>query len=442
MKTRRDFINTSMMGMAATWTLPAFLNSTIFGLDCHAADSAIQVATGKDGPILVVLQMGGGNDGLSMVVPFADDAYYRLRPQLALAKDAVLPLDDYAGFHPNMTGMKGLFDNGDAALIHGVGYPNPNRSHFRSMEIWHTASDSDKNEHYGWIGRYFDSACQGQPPTIGVNIGSMPPQAFLGPKPMGISMASPGRYKLIEPGDIAVADARDGQMTPMMADSDNIAGSNSGSSVGDLGAAPKANDGTSNLQFLERTAFDAELSSQDIQRIVAAHQPKTPYPATKLGEDLKLIGQLIAGGLPTRIYYANLGGFDTHANQKPAHDRLMKEFSDAMAAFVADLKEQGNFSRVLAMTFSEFGRRVAQNGSGGTDHGAAGPMFLVGGGIKPGIHSKHPSLTDLNNGDLKFQVDFRNVYATVLDQWLKVDSTPVMKRKFAALDLLKSSSPA
>jgi uncharacterized protein (DUF1501 family) len=438
MKTRRDFLHTSMMGMAATWTLPAFLNSTIFGLDSHAADSLTQIASGKDSPILVVLQMGGGNDGLNMIVPYADDAYHRSRPQLALAADSVLRVDDYVGLHPNMTGMKGLFDAGDAALIHGVGYPNPNRSHFRSMEIWHTASDADKSEHYGWIGRYFDSACQGQPPTAGVNIGSMPPQAFLSAKPMGISMASPGRYKLIEPGDIAVADARDGQMTPMMADGDNIAGANSGSSVENLGAATRSNDGLSNMQFLERTALDAELSSQDIQRIVQAYQTKVAYPQTKLGEDMKLIGQLIAGGLPSRIYYANLGGFDTHANQKPAHDRLMREFSEAMSAFVADLKEQGNFNRVLVMTFSEFGRRVAQNGSGGTDHGAAGPMFLLGGAVKAGIHGKHPSLTDLNKGDLKHQVDFRNVYATVLDQWLKVDSTPVLKRKFASMDLLKS----
>ncbi|MDX6767277.1 MAG: DUF1501 domain-containing protein [Candidatus Methylacidiphilales bacterium] len=438
MKTRRQFVHSSMMGLAATWTLPSFLDATILGLDARAADSAIQTATGKDSPILVVLQMGGGNDGLSMVVPFADDAYYRSRSQIALARDSVLRLDDYAGLHPNLAGLKGLFDNGDAALIHGVGYPNPNRSHFRSMEIWHTASDADKNEHYGWIGRYFDSACQGQPPTAGVNIGSMPPQAFLSAKPMGISMASPNRYKLIEPGDIAVADARDGQMVPMMADGENIAGSRSGSSIESLGAANPANDGLSNLQYLERTALDAEVSSQDIQRIVSAHKSATPYPSSRLGEDLKLIAQLIAGGLPTRIYYANLGGFDTHANQKPAHDRLMKEFSEAVTAFVADLKEQGNFNRVLMMTFSEFGRRVSQNGSGGTDHGAAGPMFLFGGAAKAGLHGKHPSLTDLNNGDLKHGIDFRNVYATVLEKWLKVDSTPVLKRKFATMDLLKA----
>jgi uncharacterized protein (DUF1501 family) len=304
------------------------------------------------------------------------------------------------------------------------------------MEIWHTASDADKNEHYGWIGRYFDSACQGQPPTIGVNIGSMPPQAFLGPKPTGVSMASPGRYKLIEPADIAVADARDGSMVPMA--SENFAGDRAGSSVDGLGAAAAADDGRSNLEFLERTALDAEMSSQDIQRVTQAYQSKAAYPRTRLGEDLKLIAQLIAGGLPTRIYYANLGGFDTHANQKPAHDRLMLEFSEAVAAFIADLKDQGNFKRVAMMTFSEFGRRVAQNGSQGTDHGAAGPMFLFGGAVKPGSHGKFPSLTDLDRGDLKHHVDFRSVYATLVSDWLRADPVPVLKRSFPKMDLLKA----
>jgi len=439
MKTRRQFLHSSLMGAAATWTLPAFLNSTIFHLDARAAASPIQVAGGKDGTILVVLQLAGGNDGLNTVVPFTDDAYFKARPSLALARDSVLRINDSLGLHPNLTGLKSLFDNGEAVILQGVGYPNPNRSHFRSMEIWHTASDADKNEHYGWIGRYFDAACQGQPPTAGVNIGSMPPQAFLGPKPMGISMASPGRYKLIEPGDIAVADARDGSMVPMMAGGDSdIAGASSGSSIDGLGTASGLDDGTSNLQFLERTALDAEISSQDIQRITGSYQTTSAYPSTKLGEDLKLIAQLIAGGLPSRIYYAHLGGFDTHANQKPAHDRLMREFSEAIAAFTADLKAQGNFHRVLVMSFSEFGRRVAQNGSQGTDHGAAGPMFLFGGALKPGLHGTTPSLTDLDRGDLKHQVDFRSVYATVLQDWLRTDPRPILQRPFPTLPLFRT----
>jgi uncharacterized protein (DUF1501 family) len=437
MKTRRQFLNTSIMGLAGTWTLPTFLNSTIFNLDAHAANSLTQVATGKDAPILVVLQMGGGNDGLNMAIPYADDAYYQARPTLAIPRKQILKIDDYCGLHPNMAGLKSVFDDGHATLIHGVGYPNPNRSHFRSMEIWHTASDADKNEHYGWIGRYFDAACEGQPPTVGVNLGTMPPQAFLSTKPMGISMASPNRYKLIEPGDIAVADARDGSMVSMMGNNADLSDAQSGSSIDGLGTAAGADDGLSNLQFLERTALDAEVSSEEIQRIVKAYQPTATYPKTRLGEDLKLTAQLIAGGLPTRIYYANLGGFDTHANQKPAHDRLMREFSEALTAFVTDLKTQGNFDRVLIMTFSEFGRRVAQNGSQGTDHGAAGPMFLLGGAVKPGIFGQYPSLTDLNKGDLKHQIDFRSVYATVLSQWLKVDAAPILKRPFPILDLLQ-----
>lgn len=436
MKTRRQFLHSSLMGAAATWTLPAFLNSTLLHLDARAAASPIQTATGKDSPILVVLQMAGGNDGLNTLIPHTNDAYHKARPSLALDPASVLPLNDSLALHPHLTGIRSLFDNGEAAILQGVGYPNPNRSHFRSMEIWHTASDADKNEHHGWIGRYFDAACPGQPPTTGVNIGSMPPQAFLGPRPMGISMASPGRYKLIEPGDIAVASARDGSLVPMMGGEESLPGANSGSSIEGLGAAAP-DDGGSNLEFLERTALDAEISSRDIQRITGTYQPTTAYPATRLGEDLKLIAQLIAGGLPTRIYYAHLGGFDTHAGQKPAHDRLMREFSEAISAFTADLKAQDNFGRVLVMSFSEFGRRVAENASQGTDHGTAGPMFLFGGAVRPGLHGTAPSLTDLDRGDLRHHTDFRSVYATVLQDWLGTDPTPILRRPFPTLDLLR-----
>jgi uncharacterized protein (DUF1501 family) len=436
MKTRRQFLQSSLMGVAATWTLPAFLNSTIFHLDSRAATSPIQTPTGKDSPILVVLQLAGGNDGLNTLVPYTDDTYYKVRPTLALDRGSVLPLNDALGLHPQLTGIRSLFDNGEAAILQGVGYPNPNRSHFRSMEIWHTASDADKTEHYGWIGRYFDAACSGQPPTTGVNIGPMPPQAFLGPRPMGISITSPGRYKLIEPSDIAVASARDSSPVPMMGSEDSLPGAESGSSIDSIGTAAP-DDGGSNLEFLERTALDAEISSQDIQRITKTYQPTTDYPPTRLGSDLKLIAQLIAGGLPTRIYYAHLGGFDTHAGQKPTHDRLMREFSEAITAFTTDLKAQGNFGRVLVMSFSEFGRRVAENASHGTDHGAAGPMFLFGGAIQPGLHGTAPSLTDLDRGDLRHSIDFRSVYATVLKRWLGTDPLPILHRPFPILDLIR-----
>jgi len=416
------------MGAAASWTLPTFLNSTIFQMDSLAADSLTQVVNGKDGRILIVLQMGGGNDGLNTLVPYSDDAYYKARRNIAIPKEAVLKINDRFGMNPQLAELKNLYDSGDLAILNGVGYPNPNRSHFRSMEIWQTASDSDKNEHYGWLGRYFDNACTGAPSTVGVNIGSMPPQAFLGPKPIGIAMANANRYRFIE------SEALTG--SPMMQESDsgNVAGNNSGSSIENLGGAmPPLQDGMTNMDFLQRTALDAELSSQDVQKITSKYQSSVAYPKNRLASDLQLIAQLIAGGLPTRIYYANQGGFDTHADQLGSHSRLMKEFSSALGAFVADLKQQGNFERVLIMTFSEFGRRVEENASRGTDHGVAGPMFLLGGKVKSGVHSDYPSLTDLDKGDLKHQVDFRSVYATVLENWLRTGSDVILKKSFPKL---------
>ncbi|MDZ4789277.1 MAG: DUF1501 domain-containing protein [Blastochloris sp.] len=428
MKTRRQFLQTSVMGAAASWTLPTFLNSTIFQLDSMAADSLTQSVNGKDGPILIVLQMGGGNDGLNTLVPYSDDAYYRARTSLAIAKKSVLPINDRFGMNPQLSELKSLYDAGNLAILNGVGYPNPNRSHFRSMEIWQTASESNINERYGWLGRYFDNSCQGAPPTIGVNIGSLPPQAFLGPQPLGIALANANRYKFTD-------SSTDSSLT-MMANEDpsTFSGNNSGSSIDNLGSvASPLQDGMTNTDFLQRTALDAELSSKDIQAITSKVKSPITYPKNRLASDLQLIAQLIAGGLPTRIYYANQGGYDTHANQTGTHNNLMHEFSSALAAFVSDLKEQGNFDRVLIMTFSEFGRRLKENASNGTDHGVAGPMFLLGGKIKAGVHSDYPSLSDLDNGDLKHQVDFRSVYATVLENWLQTKSDPILRKSFPKL---------
>lgn len=432
MKTRRQFLGTSMAGMAATWTLPAFLNHTILGMDLQAADSWTQAATGRDHPILVVLQMGGGNDGLNTVVPFADDAYYSARPSLGIAKAGVLRMNDYFGLNPQLAGLRNLYDSGNLAVVNGVGYPNPNRSHFRSMEIWQTASDAQAVEPYGWIGRYFDSNCVGEDPEVGVNIGSTPPQAFLATKSLGISMANPSRYRLEESGGENSGLTKEYQA--MLNQDQAGTGTQSGSSIENLGGAVSMEGST--MEYLQRTALDAEISSQDIQAISRGYKNMASYPSSRLGNDLKLVAQLIGGGLKSRVYYVNQGGYDTHANQSGTHDRLMGEFSVALSAFCADLKAQGNFNRVLVMTFSEFGRRVAQNGSGGTDHGAAGPMFLLGGAVKPGVYGKYPSLTDLHQGDLKHQVDFRSVYATILEKWMKVSPASILRKPFPGLDFV------
>ncbi len=417
MKTRRQFIRSSMMGMAASWTLPSFLNSTILSMDLAAATAP---STGKDQPILIVLQMGGGNDGLNTIIPHADDAYHRARSSLAIAPGDVLRIDDHLGMHPQLSGLKNLYDSGHLAVINGVGYPNPNRSHFRSMEIWHTASDADKNASHGWIGRYFDSNCTGQPPTVGVNIGNTTPQAFVAESPLGVSFSDPRQFQ--------AAGAEDEPMMAADDDSDDPTGGNAGGSIDMLGGAAQTSGDP--LSFLRRTTLDAELSSRDIQDLVRRTPAGSGYPNGRLARDLRLVAQLIAGGLPTRVYYVHQGGYDTHANQRGTHDRLMGELSTSLAAFCKDLQQQGNFNRVAIMTFSEFGRRVAENGSRGTDHGAAGPMFLLGGAVRPGLHGVQPDLGDLDRGDLKHHTDFRAVYAAVLDQWLRVPPQPILGRDF------------
>ena len=438
LQTRRQFLRTSMLGAAASWTLPIFLEKTFFTLDAMAADALTQTISGKEGTILIVLQMAGGNDGLNMVVPFADDAYHRARPRLALPADKVLKIDNYAGLNGKLTGFKSLFDDGHLAVVQGVGYPNPNRSHFRSTEIWQTASDAARNESEGWLGRYFDNCCAGADPTIGVAIGGETPQAFAAKTPTGVTFSRPEQFRFRSsesaPGKMSSEEFFYRQLNQGAGEDEGEAPATEGASIGAL--AGKTKSDLSAADFLQRTALDAQLSSDKILAIARKYKSTVTYPAGQLASSLNMIARMIAGGLPTRVYYASQGGFDTHAGQMNAHERLMGELNDAVSAFVADLKQQGNFERVLLLTFSEFGRRVQENANGGTDHGAAAPMFVLGGKVKPGLFGKYPSLTELDRGDLKFNTDFRSVYGTVLDQWLKAPSEKVLGRKFPALPIV------
>jgi uncharacterized protein (DUF1501 family) len=428
-----------MLGAAASWTLPVFLEKTFFALDAFAADAATQAVTGKDGTILVVLQMAGGNDGLNTVVPYADDAYHVARPRLRLTTDQVLKIDNHIALNPRLGGLKSLYDEGNMAIVHGVGYPNPNRSHFRSTEIWQTASDADHTLSEGWLGRYFDNCCSGADPTVGVAIGEETPQAFAAKNPTGVTFSRPEqfRFRLSEPnsGQMSAEEMFFRQLNEAGGSEDSgAAASNAG---GSIGAIPgRARNNLSALDFLRRTALDAQLSSDKILAIARKYKSTVPYPQGQLAASLNIIARMIAGGLPTRVYYVSQGGFDTHAGQINTHERLMGEFNDAVAAFIADLKQQGNFGRVLLMTFSEFGRRVQENANGGTDHGAAAPMFVLGGAVKAGLFGKYPSLTDLDRGDLKFNTDFRSVYGTILDKWLKAPSESVLGRKFPTLGIV------
>ncbi len=424
-----------MLGAAVTLSVPVFLQNTFFTLDAMAADSAIQTATGKNDTILIVLQLAGGNDGMNTIVPYADDVYYRSRPTIAIPKDKVITLNDYAGLNPGLTGLKGLYDEGHLSILQGVGYPNPNRSHFRSTEIWQTASDADKVESYGWLGRYFDSCCKGADPTVGVAIGNQIPQSFDAGDPTGVSFSRPEQYRWYngdKSGDSAAVykEMNQPNLDPAYMDEHD------GGTVDSLARSSAAPHKESTLEFLQRTALDAEMSSDKVLAIARKYPATVSYPRTALGDSLSLVGRMIAGGLATRVYYVSQGSYDTHYNQVSTHARLMTELNDALVAFSQDMKAQGNFGRVMLMTFSEFGRRVEQNASNGTDHGAAAPMFVMGGGIKPGMFGKYPSLSSLNAGDLAYNVDFRSVYATILERWLRAPSAGILGRQFPLLSLV------
>lgn len=435
LKTRREFLRSSLLGGALTWTVPTFLAHTFDCLQAQAADSAVQTPTGADSNILVVLQMAGGNDGLNTVVPFSNDHYAEARARLRIPAKEVLRINDQLGFHPALEGFKSLYDNGLLSIIQGVGYPNPNRSHFRSTEIWQTASDAGVFEKYGWLGRYFDNACAGCEPTVGVSVGRQMPQAFAAHKPTGVSLENPQNYRFVSsdhPGPDETESSEDAfrKMTktgPAM--EAEVSEQNAGGSIGAV--AGMASHTGSVFDFLERTALDAQVSSDKIREVSRRAENKAMYPGGPLANSLKLVARLIGGGLATRVFYVSQGGYDTHGNQIGAHDRLLRELGDSVKAFLDDLKAQGNLGRVLLMTFSEFGRRVSENASGGTDHGAGSLMFMAGGKIRPGLLGKYPSLApaDLLNGDLQYHVDFRSVYAGVLEGWLKTPSAAILGPK-------------
>ncbi len=432
--TRREFLRRTVLGSALSWTMPAFLADTFAALQTQAADSATQIVTGKDSPILVVLQMAGGNDGINTVVPYANDFYHRARPTLGLKLENILKLNDEVGLHGAMTGFKELYDAGQLSIVQGVGYPNPNRSHFRSTEIWQTASDADQIEKHGWIGRYFDAACAGADPAVGVTIGNQLPEAFFAAKPKGIVFNNPQNYRFMANGAATEESYKKLNELEM---SSPLPDDNSGGSIGMLPAGMPMTGGRA-VDFISRTALDAQHSSDEIRGIAARVQNQAQYPGSQLGNSLKLVAKLIGGGLPTRIYYVSQGGYDTHTNQLGSQQRLLGDLADSVKSFVADLKAQGNLQRVLVMTFSEFGRRVGENANGGTDHGAAAPMFIIGNKVKAGLLGQYPSLAphDLFQGDIKYNVDFRSAYAAVLENWLKTKSAPILGRQFPLLPVV------
>jgi uncharacterized protein (DUF1501 family) len=411
--TRREFLKNSLGLVAAASTVPAFLSRTAFAL-ANPFDAPL-VGASRDNRILLVVQLGGGNDGVNTVIPFGHDGYYRARPTLAVPKEKVVRLNEEIGLHPSLAALKELYDAGKLAIVQGVGYPNPDRSHFRSMEIWQSGVVEDF-ESTGWLGRVFDHTCNNKhlkepcSPTLAVSIGETLNPALKAKNSIGVALRDPEQFY---------------RMTQVYANS-QVAGKEQITEA-------KA---SSPLDFLRRTAMNAELSADRIRRSIRSVQSQTEYPADEFAHGLKLIAAMIAGNMDTRVYYISLTGFDTHANQAGVHERLLNILAGGLAAFQKDLEALGQADRVLGFTFSEFGRRVAENGSRGTDHGQAAPMFVFGHSVQAGIVGAHPALEKLNDGDLAFHTDFRQVYATALENWLGVDSVAILGQKFELLPLV------
>ncbi len=411
MNSRRNFLK--QVGATGAASLVA-LGTRPQALFARAAKTA---AVDPDGRILVLVQLAGGNDGLNTVITFGADIYRRQRPSLGFGKSEVLRLNDQLGLHPQMNGFKELFDEGVLGIVQGVGYPNPNRSHFRSMDIWHTAKPGVVDKRDGWLGRAFDDMegkLSGQVPAVAFGTDRLP-LSLVSTKFTVPTVRNLKDYQLQLAGSKAEKAAQRKRMV-------KLAGNGTG--------------GNSDLDFLRRTSVTALDTSAKIAKVITAYKPPKPYPENGLSQRLKSVAQLITADLGARVYFVSLGGFDTHAEQKGAHESLINELSSALRAFYNDLKGHGLDQRVLTVTFSEFGRRVKENGSLGTDHGAASQMFLVGDSVKAGIHGKHPDLSDLDQGDLKHHTDFRSVYNTLLKNWLEWPTGSVFSEKHRLLSIL------
>ena len=370
--------------------------------------------------ILVVVELAGGNDGLNTVIPYGDDVYHRSRPGIAIPQTNLLRIDDYLGLHPSLRELKDRYDNGSVAIVQGVGYPNPDRSHFRSMDIWHSAQPENESPQIGWLGAALDHDAQrrsGEMPALA--IGSQE-------RPLAVTA-----YDVNVPNVQSLEEYR---LQPGAADAERAAARQR--VLGQLAdqQAPQGSD----LEFLRRTTRTALQSARKIEEVLARGAGNIKYPATGLGQKLHAVSRVIASDLGTRIFFVSLGGFDTHSQQQGAHQGLLAELSGAVNAFFQDLEQQHLDERVLLVTFSEFGRRVHENGSLGTDHGAASQMFVMGPDTNGGLVGEHPSLNDLTQGDLKHHTDFRSVYATLLENWLQIPAEPVLGKQFPKLNFVST----
>ncbi len=396
---RRDFLKNSSLASTALLA-PSFLQ---WG-------SWQRNRLNQSGKIFVVIQLSGGNDGLNTIVPYRNDLYYQNRPTLAIPEQEVLGVSDELGLHPSLSGLRELYDEGWVSILNNVGYPNPDRSHFRSMDIWHTASNSDTYWSTGWLGRYIDSQCEGcTNPHHALEMDNGLSLALRGENGKGFAVTNPQRMERAS-------------RNPLLQY---------------IGHRPEQDHEHEHVGYLYKMLVDTQESTDYLAENSNRRLTRQNYPDNAFGNDLKQVAELILAGGNSKIYYVNLSGFDTHANQKNTQARLLEQYSNGVKAFIREMEQNGLLNDTLVMTFSEFGRRVAQNGSRGTDHGTANNLFLLGGNLqRPGFFNEGPNLNDLEEGDLRYQLDFRQVYATVLERWLDAPPTAILKQEFASLNLI------
>lgn len=375
---RRNFLSLTGTFTGGSLLLPDFL---------FAFGSQQNLVIGEQ--CLVFVQLNGGNDGLNTFIPFENPLYYDLRPKIALSKEEVIGKNKGMAFHPALKGFATMQQNGDLSVLQNVGYPEPNRSHFRSQEIWQTASASDQYLNEGWLGRYLDLQCKDHQPTAGINLDTIDNLALKGMEPNAITVKDPNRFKVRNNNDSEIK----------------------------LSENPQ-------LDFVRKIANSVTEGSDEIQKALARSTAEMSYPKTGLGKNLEWIARLVKGNLNSKVYYTSLGGFDTHDNQLTIHNNKLTELNDAILSFYTDLKKATLLQNVTIVVFSEFGRRVKDNGKG-TDHGTAAPMFIIGGNNRGKIIGSNPNLSDLDQGDLKHEIDFRSFYASLLQNKLNFDYTKI-----------------
>jgi uncharacterized protein (DUF1501 family) len=421
--TRRGLLQNGATMIAAGWAVPSFIAETARIVEQGGATASTANAAGRR--ILVLVQLQGGNDGMNTVIPYGDGNYYQKRPTLGIPQGSVLPLSGYVGLHPSLTRMKARYEASQMTVVQGVGYPNPSRSHFRGTDVWNSGVP-ERLEPKGWMGRYLQNCSCARADhleALGVGSGSVSP-AFWTEMSLVPAIASVSSFRYAA-GDYANTSQRNAELAI-------------------LNTALAQAEGTPEAEFLRQSMNTALTDSTIIANAASSFTPAGNYPANAFGNSMKLTAQLVGADVGTSIFHVSLGSFDTHISQLENQAQLLATLDQSLDAFMVDMERIGKANDVILMTFSEFGRRVAQNTSSGTDHGTAAPMIILGGGVKKELFGTYPSLTDLDNGDLKATVDFRSVYATILQDWLGMSaatSTTVLGGNYSTLGILKGTTP-